>query len=100
MITPKYNAFTNIAKTSGKPEGYVAVQVNSGLAMSFGGNQKPCAVLRFEGIGGIGAGKNGAHSRALTEAVSRALEIDSSRIYIVFRNVEASSWGHNGTTFG
>lgn len=87
---------TLIAKLTGKPESYVAIQVNPDQLMAFGGSSDPCAVCT---IGNIGKLNNKDFTKATMEKIEQQLNIPAHRIYIFFSNLSSGDVGHNKSTF-
>lgn len=85
-----------VAKSTGKPESYVAVQVIPDQLMVFGGSVEPCATCT---LGNVGPLKNKDFSKAAMEKISNALDIPTDRIYIFFSNFEGGNVGYNKSTF-
>lgn len=88
-----------IAKSLGKPVSYIAVHVNTGQNMSFGGTDEPTAMCDLVSIGALSVEANKKHSKALMELLEQKLKISQSRIYISFHNMNKADIGFKGTTF-
>jgi phenylpyruvate tautomerase len=88
-----------VAKTLGKPVSYVAVQVNAGQNLSFGGTDEPAALCDLMSIGALSVESNKKHSKALMELLGKQLSIKPSRIYLSFHNANKADVGYNETTF-
>lgn len=87
-----------VAKCLGKPESYVAICVQDGQDVIWGGSDAPCALCKVCSLGSI----NLKNNKALTEAVSKLLaefEIPANRIYVNFFDLEGQNVGYNGATF-
>ena len=67
------------------------------VPMTFAGNSEPCACVESKSIGAL---KPPAMTSAFCELIESRTGIPSNRIYVVFEDVKASSWGWNGNTFG
>ncbi|OZC07814.1 putative phenylpyruvate tautomerase [Onchocerca flexuosa] len=93
-------ASSTVAKALGKPESYVAVHVNGGQAMVFGGSTDPCAVCVLKSIGCVGPNVNNSHAEKLFKLLADELKIPKNRCYIEFVNIDASAMAFNGSTFG
>ena len=78
-------ASTVIARTTGKPEKFIMVNVCSGEDLLFGAKSAPGLVPVL--------------SKALTEMIESRLQVPGNRIYIEFSSVPGHMWGYNGTTF-
>lgn len=95
----KKRATDVVAKSLGKPVAYIAVQVNPGVNMSFGGTDEPAALCDLTSIGALSVESNKAHSKHIMDLLKDTLAIDSSRIYISFHNMPKADIGYSGTTF-
>ena len=87
-----------IASTLSKPESYVAVSVNDGLDIIFGGDAQPAALGCVYSIGQI----NQENNAALTKAISALLEpfgVPDNRIYLNFFDVPRANCGWSSKTF-
>lgn len=97
--TFKTQATEVISKSLGKPVAYIAVHVNSGQDLIFGGTNEPAAVCDLVSIGALSVESNKKHSKALMDLMHKELKVDASRIYISFHNTPKGDIGYNGTTF-
>ena len=88
----------SLAAALGKPEAYVAVRLNPGACVLFGGTADPAAICAVSSIGAIDVDHNTAVSAAVADTLGQA-GIDSARIYITFTDVERANWGWKGKTF-
>jgi phenylpyruvate tautomerase PptA (4-oxalocrotonate tautomerase family) len=88
-----------VASGTGKPEQYVLVRINAGQPLLFAGTNGPAAFLEVKSIGFPANGVKNLAS-ALCELVMKHLGVPGDRTYIVFEDVKASMWGHDGKTFG
>eukprot|EP00931_Biecheleriopsis_adriatica_P006488 TRINITY_DN107886_c0_g1_i1.p1 TRINITY_DN107886_c0_g1~~TRINITY_DN107886_c0_g1_i1.p1 ORF type:complete len:249 (-),score=41.75 TRINITY_DN107886_c0_g1_i1:166-852(-) len=87
-----------VAKCLGKPESYVAVSVQDGQDIIWGGSDAPCALCKVISLGSI----NLENNKALTFAVSNLLaefDVPPNRIYVNFFDLERQNVGYNGATF-
>lgn len=88
-----------VAKSLGKPASYVAIHVNAGQDMSFGGTDKPTALCELVSIGALSVDSNKKHSLAIMELLETTLKVPPSRVYIVFKDTPKGDIGFNRTTF-
>uniref|UniRef100_A0A6G1SE08 L-dopachrome isomerase n=1 Tax=Aceria tosichella TaxID=561515 RepID=A0A6G1SE08_9ACAR len=88
-----------VAKSLGKPVSYVAVQVNAGQNLSFGGTDEPAALCDLTSIGALSVESNKKHSKALMNLLEKQLGVSSQRVYISFHNLNKADIGFSGTTF-
>ncbi len=88
-----------VAGALGKPESYVMVIFESGVAMKMGGTDEPAAFADIRSVGSISADQARSLSTAVCEVVGKA-GIDTRRIYANFAGVPGAMWGHGGNTFG
>nr|QNH88552.1 macrophage migration inhibitory factor [Lingulodinium polyedra] len=87
-----------VAKCLGKPESYVAVCVQDGQDIIWGGSDAPCALCKVLSLGSI----NLENNRALTQEISGLLaefEVPQNRIYVNFFDMDRQNVGYNGATF-
>lgn len=91
------NLSKTIATVLGKPESYVAVSINSGVDMIWGGESTPCALGTLTSLGGINLENNKAIQMAITAALSAKIRAD--RIYITYMDVARENMGWDGKTF-
>jgi len=88
-----------VAKTLGKPESYVVVQVIPDQIMSWGGATGPCGLATLMSIGALGVQENKKHSAVLHEHIEKSLGIPKDKFYITYQNSDKSAVGYAGTTF-
>ena len=86
-----------LAQQTGKPEAYVMTLLETAVPMTFAGSSEPCAYVEIKSIGAL---KPAAMTSAFCELIESRTGIPASRIYVAFDDVNASSWGWNGNTFG
>ncbi len=91
-------ASQTVAKMLGKPESYVMIALQAGVAMRFGGSDAPLAYLELKSLG-LPRARTAELSAALSELIEQALSIPEARVYIEFSDPERSMWGWNGGTF-
>lgn len=88
-----------VARVLQKPEQYVMVALSpASMIMSAMGG--PAAFCDLRSIGDLTPEQCATLSAELCALLSTALGIDPSRVYLNFAEVDAVSWGWNGTTFG
>lgn len=95
----KAKATAVVAKSLGKPASYVAVHVNPGQSISFGGTDEPAALCDLVSIGALSVEANKKHSKALMDLLERELKVPPSRTYISFKNMSKGDIGFECTTF-
>jgi len=88
------------AEGIGKPERYVLASVRDNVAMVFGGEDGPCALVTVKSIGGLSKAVNQTMAGQVGEALERELGIPPDRIYLTFEELAPTHWGWNGSTFG
>jgi phenylpyruvate tautomerase len=92
-----------VAEVMGKPEPFVQVVLHAGagdhVVVLHGGTPGPGAFVDVRGIGGFSPKVNGALSRRICGLLT-GVGVDATRVYLNFTDVAASSWGHDGATFG
>ena len=86
-----------VAELTGKPESYVMTMFQTDNNMTFAGSDEPCCYVKLKSIGSI---KPSEMSKALCELIASRTNIKINRIYIEFKDVKASNWGFNSSTFG
>jgi phenylpyruvate tautomerase len=87
-----------VAELLGKPEAYVMVSVETGIAMQFAGTDAPLAYLELKSIG-LPQSITATASRALCDLVAGETGVAVNRIYIEFTDAPRHMWGWNGDTF-
>ena len=88
------------AEVIGKPEQYVqAIVAAEPVAMRHAGQAGPAAFVEVRSIGGLTPKVNGVLAQRIC-AVLAEVRIPGERVYLNFVDVPASSWGHDGATFG
>lgn len=88
-----------IAASLGKPVGYIAVHINPGQDISFGGTEEPAALCDLVSIGALTKESNRKHSKAIMDVLKSDLKVSPSRTYISFKNMSDADIGFQGTTF-
>ncbi|KFD60936.1 hypothetical protein M514_26879 [Trichuris suis] len=68
-----------IAGMLGKPESYVAVHINGGQKITFGGTDGPAGFGQLLSLGGVGGEKNRSHSAKLFKHLTDGLGIPGNR---------------------
>ncbi|MCX8049954.1 MAG: phenylpyruvate tautomerase MIF-related protein [Methylohalobius sp.] len=89
-------ASSELAKTLGKPEGYMMAQLVSGADLIFAGSREPCAYVELKSIG---LKDSQMLSQFVCELLTSQLGIPSRRVYIEFIDIDPKRWGWNGSTF-
>mmetsp|Transcript_43674 Transcript_43674/g.106779 ORF Transcript_43674/g.106779 Transcript_43674/m.106779 type:complete len:120 (+) Transcript_43674:48-407(+) len=89
-----------VAKGLGKPDSYVAIQLNDKQAMMWGGSDEPCALCQLASLGAINLANNKAVSKQVSAFLSEPpYGIKPDRTYIEFRDVARENMGYDGKTF-
>ena len=86
-----------LAKLTNKSEKYVMVRLFDQIPIYFDKNPDPACFIDIKSIGSIDTSNM---SLLLSDFMSEKHKIPTSRIYICFKNVEASNWAWDGSTFG
>lgn len=87
-----------VAEALGKPERYVMVSLESGMAMRFAGSDEPLAYLELKSIG-LPGDRTASLSQALCSLLQEQLGIEPARVYTEFTDAKGALWGWNGGTF-
>ena len=87
-----------IAETLSKPESYVAVSVNDGLDIIFGGDDAPAALGCVYSIGQINQENNGALTAKIAELL-KPFGVPDNRMYLNFFDVPRANCGWSSKTF-
>lgn len=95
----KTQATEVIAKSLGKPASYIAVHVNAGQNISFGGTDEAAALCDLVSIGALSVESNKKHSKNLMALLEKTLKVSPSRAYISFKNTSKADIGFQSTTF-
>jgi phenylpyruvate tautomerase len=88
-----------VASGLGKPESFVAVCVNDGCDMIWGGQDVPCALGTLYSLGAI----NLENNKKVTAKITTLLDefgVAPNKMYINFFDVPRENCGYNGATFG
>ena len=88
------------AEGTGKPERYVMASIRDKVAMTFGGQTGPCALVSIKAIGGLSQTVNQMLTRQITEALEGELGVPPDRIYLTFEELPRTHWAWNSKTFG
>ena len=88
-----------VAQTIGKPEQYVMVTLSQ-AAILMSGKPGDAAFVDIRSIGGLSGNVNRKLSQQVCTLLHDSLAIALDRIYLNFTDVDAASWGWNGSTFG
>ncbi len=88
-----------LATGTGKPEQYVMVKLDAGQPLFFAGTDGPAAFLEVKSIGFPAHGVQ-ALAASLCQLVAKHLGVPGERTYVVFTDVRAAMWGHDGEMFG
>lgn len=86
-----------IALIPGKTERWLMLNFTDGERIWFAGDNSPAAMLEVELLGSASDSEYDLLTAKLTEIVSAQLEIDPSRVYIKYEELE--HWGWNSTNF-
>ena len=88
-----------VASVIGKPEQYVMITIgHATILMSGKGGQ--AAFVEVRSIGGLGGEANRKLCQQVCKLLKDAVGIAPDRVYLNFTDVDAGSWGWNGSTFG
>eukprot|EP00240_Pyramimonas_obovata_P006589 CAMPEP_0118933740 /NCGR_PEP_ID=MMETSP1169-20130426/12322_1 /TAXON_ID=36882 /ORGANISM="Pyramimonas obovata, Strain CCMP722" /LENGTH=184 /DNA_ID=CAMNT_0006876547 /DNA_START=101 /DNA_END=655 /DNA_ORIENTATION=+ len=88
-----------VASCLGKPESYVAVCVEDGKDLIWGGKADPAALCTLYSLGAINLQNNKALSAELCTLLAEH-GIPSNRYYINFFDLPRENCGYDGATFG
>lgn len=91
-------ASRRVSEQLGKPEGYVMVALEAGVAMAFAGGTEPCAYMELKSLG-LPEAQTPDLSQALCGLAEEHLGVDRNRVYIEFAGPERHMWGFKGGTF-
>lgn len=89
---------TFVSELLNKPEKYVMVELSDKSHILFGSNNQPLAYVELKSIG-LPTEKTKAFSADICAFITEHFNVDKSRIYIEFSDVERNKWGWNGSTF-
>ena len=87
-----------IAECLSKPESYVAVCINDGASVLFGGSDAPAALGCLYSIGAISQANNGAVQAKLSSLLAEHA-VPADRIYINYFDIPRANCGWSGRTF-
>ena len=88
-----------VAGTIGKPEQYVQITI-APAAILMSGKPGAAAFVDIRSIGGLDGEVNRKLSGQVCQLLRDSLGIAPDRVYLNFTDVDAASWGWNGSTFG
>mmetsp|Transcript_100574 Transcript_100574/g.162165 ORF Transcript_100574/g.162165 Transcript_100574/m.162165 type:complete len:120 (+) Transcript_100574:135-494(+) len=89
-----------VAKGLGKPDSYVAIQINDKQTMMWGGSDEACALCTCASLGAINLANNKAVSKEVCTLLSETpFGIKPDRTYVEFRDVPRECMGYDGKTF-
>mmetsp|Transcript_11343 Transcript_11343/g.14774 ORF Transcript_11343/g.14774 Transcript_11343/m.14774 type:complete len:150 (+) Transcript_11343:76-525(+) len=88
-----------VSQVLSKPSSYVAVKISSGLAMTFGGTDAPCALCSLTSLGQINKENNTEVSSQLASLLKDSLGVEGNRYYVTFVDLDRSNVGYNGSVF-
>ncbi len=91
---------SSVASGLGKPESYMMVVVETGVAMRMAASADPAALVEVRSVGTINDVQAKALSATLCGLISERAGVPAGRIYVNFAGVPGGMWGHNGGTFG
>lgn len=86
-----------IALIPGKTERWLMLNFTDSERMWFAGENSPTAILEVELLGSADDSEYDLLTRKLTEIISAELDIDPSRVYIKYEEIE--HWGWNSSNF-
>jgi len=87
-----------VSTTLGKPESYVAIAVNDGVSLIWGGEDTPAALCQLVSLGAINLDNNKKVSEGVCEML-KDFGIPGTKVYIEFRDVARENMGYDGRTF-
>jgi len=82
----------------GKPESYVMVHLDAGVALSFAGSAAPAAYVQLKSLG-LPEKQTADYSARLCSVLQAELGVDAARIYIEFSAPQRHMWGWDSGTF-
>ncbi|KAJ1962984.1 hypothetical protein GGI12_002315 [Dipsacomyces acuminosporus] len=88
-----------VAKLLSKPQGYVLAFVTVNPSLTFAGNELPAALVNIGSIGSVGGPRNQPIVAGITGFIASELDVSPQRIYVSIRDIPATDFGHNGSTF-
>lgn len=92
-------ASSAIAECLSKPEIYVAVCVHDEASLIFAGTPAPAALGCVYSIGSINQANNGALTARISALLKDHGEVEDTRIYLNFFDVERANCGWSSRTF-
>jgi len=87
-----------VSSALGKPESYVAIAVNDGTDLIWGGEDVPAALCQVVSLGSINLENNKKVSEGVCEML-KDFGIAGTKVYIEFRDVARENMGYDGKTF-
>ena len=89
-----------VASGLGKPESYMMVVVETGVAISMAASADPAALVEVRSVGTIDDGQAKSLSATLCGLINDRAGVQPGRIYVNFAGVPGAMWGYDGRTFG
>lgn len=91
------NAVHEVIKSAlGKPDGYIAVNLNVNPFFIFAKTNDPCAMVQVQALG---SGGQAAASSGITKALGE-VGVKADRVFVNFQSFAAKDWAMGGSTFG
>lgn len=78
----------------GKNENWLMLSFRDNVHMYFKGDDEPCAIMQVKLFGTADEDAYANLTEALTDIIREELDIDPSRIYVAYE--EINTWGWNG----
>ncbi len=95
--TKLLTAVHDVIKTAlGKPDAYIAVNLNVNPFFIFAKSNDPCAMVQVQALGG---GGQAATSTGITKVLGE-FGIKAERIFCNFESFSGKDWAMGGSTFG
>jgi len=88
-----------IADELKKPVEFIFVIVQDNQNMAYGGTLEPCAHVTLSSIGALGPDQNIKVTKRICHHLQEHLKIPSTRVFVVFTDVDAAWIGYDNTTF-
>ena len=85
-----------IKSALGKPDGYIAVNLNISKNLIFAKKNLPCAVIQVQAVGG---GGQAAAASGITKALAE-YGVEADRVFVNFQSFSGKDWAMGGSLFG
>lgn len=91
-------ATKQMAKWLGKPENFVMVRLETGIALAMAGETTPAVLVELKSIM-LPDDRTRELAEKITTFLSELFDVPAERVFITFDSYDRHMWGWNGATF-